>query len=65
MRSYANAAGIALIGTVVICAILYVTHNALDVLCTIVAAFILLHFFVHFHSLFQSALFKNLGFGAR
>ena len=52
MRSYANAACIALIGAVVICAILYVASNALDMLGAIVAAFILLHFVIHLLSLF-------------
>ena len=47
MRSYANAAGIALIGTVMIRTVLDVAHNTLDMLCTVVAAFVFLHLFVH------------------
>ena len=57
MRSYANAACIALIGAVVVCAILYVASNALDMLGAIVAAFILLHFFVHSSFSFLQELF--------
>ena len=57
MRSYADAAGIAFIGTVVVSAISYVTLNALDMLCTIVAAIILLHFFVHSSFSFPQELF--------
>ena len=57
VRSYANAAGIALIGAIVVCAISYVTLYALDVLCTVVAAFVLLHFFVHSSFSFLQELF--------
>ena len=56
VRSYANAAGIALVGAVVVSAISYVTHNALDVLRTVVATFILLHLFVHLFILFSAGL---------
>lgn len=48
VRSYANAAGIALVSAAMICAISYVAHNALNVLCTVVATIVLLHLFVHF-----------------
>ena len=57
VRSNANAACIALIGAIVISAISYVTPNTLDELSTIVAAFILLHFFVHSSFSFLQELF--------
>lgn len=57
VRSNANAACIALIGAVVISAISYVTSYALDMLGAIVAAFILLHFFVHSSFSFLQELF--------
>ena len=57
VRSNANAACIALVGAVVISAISYVTLNALDMLGAIVAAFILLHFFVHSSFSFLQELF--------
>lgn len=43
VRSYANAAGIALVSAAMICAISYVAHNALNGLHCVTGAFILLH----------------------